>query len=40
MIQWSASFDNRGLDPQCLQVEATRELIVAGHDSLLAHFES
>ncbi|WP_258197180.1 hypothetical protein [Pseudomonas plecoglossicida] len=36
MIQWPASFDNRGLDSQGQQVEAIRELIVAGHDSLLA----
>ncbi|WP_258197431.1 hypothetical protein [Pseudomonas plecoglossicida] len=40
MIQWSASSDHRGLDPQGQQVEAIRELIVAGPDSLLAHFQS
>lgn len=34
LIQWSARFDNRELDPEGKQLDIIRELIIGGHDSL------
>jgi len=36
VVQWTASFENQQPDPDGLQTEAIRSLIVGGHESLAA----